>query len=89
LLILNVNIAETKRAKTYHLHPKQKIIFCLFSFKTCLFDLQCNGSADKEREFGTAFQNMTRASRGISIPKHLYMLHKFECWNHSLQHEGA
>jgi len=42
--------------------PKgRKIIFYLFSLKTCFFDLQCNSSADKEREFfeKAAFENST------------------------------
>jgi len=38
-------------------------LFLLFSFKACLFDLQCNGSADKEREFRAAFENVTQKLR--------------------------
>ena len=51
-----------------------KIIFCLFSFKTCFSDLQCNGSADKERE--TAFQNMTQELREGFPCQNAFTCHK-------------
>ena len=65
------------------------ILFFVYTYSkpVCLI---CNATValtkkgNLERHFET--RHDTRATRGISLPKCLYMPQKFETWKHSLQH---
>jgi len=65
----------------------RRLFFCLFSFKSCLFDLQCNGGVFQRKGiWSSILKRYTGATRGISLQNRLYAPQKCGIWKHSLQH---